>query len=93
MRRASQTLVVRGRPPQAGVTSAAHAERSEIQQVGRGRAIGILTWWELDPAVRSYYERGKELDRLAGGNPAGPLELERTQELITRYLPPRPSTS
>jgi len=41
---------------------------------------------ELDPAVRTYYERGDEADRLVGGFPAGPLELARTQELIVRHL-------
>jgi hypothetical protein len=42
---------------------------------------------ELDPAVRSFYERGNETHRLAGGFPSGPLELARTKELIDRYLP------
>jgi SAM-dependent methyltransferase len=46
---------------------------------------------ELDPAVRAYYERGDELDRLAGGTPAGPLELARTQELLGRFLPAAPA--
>lgn len=46
---------------------------------------------ELDPSVRDYYERGDEADRLTGGAPAGPLELERTKELLLRHLPERPS--
>lgn len=51
---------------------------------------------ELDPAVRAYYERGEEIDRLGGGSlggasPAGPLELARTQELLERYLPAAPA--
>jgi len=41
---------------------------------------------ELDPAIRTYYERGEEADRLVGGFPSGPLELERTKEIIGRYL-------
>jgi SAM-dependent methyltransferase len=45
---------------------------------------------ELDPAIRAYYERGEEADRLRGGFPSGPLELERTRELILRWLPPGP---
>jgi len=43
----------------------------------------------LDPALRAYYERGREIERLRGGFPSGPLELARTRELIERYLPPR----
>ena len=42
---------------------------------------------ELDPDVRAFYERGAEADRLLGGAPSGPLELERTKELILRHLP------
>jgi ubiquinone/menaquinone biosynthesis C-methylase UbiE len=45
---------------------------------------------ELDPLVLAYYDRGDELDRLAGGFPSGPLELARTQELLTRHLPAAP---
>src|SRR5262245_46738510 len=41
---------------------------------------------ELDPTIRDYYERGLEADRLTGGFPSGPLEFERTKEIITRYL-------
>lgn len=37
--------------------------------------------------IRQYYERGGEADRLAGAFPSGPLELERTKELILRHLP------
>jgi SAM-dependent methyltransferase len=37
--------------------------------------------------VLGYYEAGRELDRLNDGNLAGPLELERTTELLGRYLP------
>ena len=42
---------------------------------------------ELDPDIRAFYERGAEADRLLGGFPSGPLELERTKELIGRHLP------
>lgn len=37
--------------------------------------------------VLDYYESGRELDRLNDGNLAGPLEFERTIELLLRYLP------
>lgn len=45
---------------------------------------------ELDPAIQAYYERGSEAGRLTGGLPSGPLELERTRELILRAVPPPP---
>lgn len=44
---------------------------------------------ELDPAIREYYDRGTESQRLAGGFPSGPLELARTKEIVARYLPAR----
>lgn len=44
----------------------------------------------LDPTVQAYYARGEEVERLAGGSPAGPLELARTRELIGRHLPHGP---
>jgi len=40
--------------------------------------------------VLDYYESGRELDRLNDGSLAGPLEFERTIELLLRYLPARP---
>ena len=43
---------------------------------------------DLD-ALRSYYERGEERDRLSRA--CGALEFERTKELIMRYLPPAPA--
>lgn len=46
----------------------------------------------IDPQVRAYYERGEEAGRLQGEHPAGPLELERTRELILRFLPDEPQT-
>ena len=42
---------------------------------------------DLDPDVRAYYNRGREAGRLLGGFPSGPLELERTKELVLRFLP------
>ena len=39
---------------------------------------------ELDPTIRDYYELGLEAGRLTGGFPSGPLEFERTKELIFR---------
>lgn len=45
---------------------------------------------ELDEAVRRYYERGLEVDRLGGGLRTGPLEFVRTTQLLERFLPPSP---
>jgi len=45
---------------------------------------------ELDEAVRRYYERGREVDRLQGGFRTGPLEFARTKQLLERFLPPAP---
>lgn len=44
---------------------------------------------EVDQAMRAYYERGEEAERLDGGMESGPLEFERTKELIGRFLPER----
>jgi ubiquinone/menaquinone biosynthesis C-methylase UbiE len=41
---------------------------------------------EFHANIRAYYEQGGKVDRLNGGFPAGPLEFERTKEIITRYL-------
>jgi SAM-dependent methyltransferase len=41
----------------------------------------------LDPDIQAFYDRGREADRLRGGFPSGPLEFERTKELIGRLLP------
>jgi len=48
--------------------------------------IGVM---ELSPAVRAYYERGGEVDRLAAGH--GRLEFLRTQDVLRRVLPPPPA--
>ncbi|HEX6934626.1 MAG TPA: class I SAM-dependent methyltransferase [Streptosporangiaceae bacterium] len=40
-------------------------------------------------AMRAYYERGEERDRLA--EPRGQLEYERTKEILLRHLPPPPA--
>jgi ubiquinone/menaquinone biosynthesis C-methylase UbiE len=45
---------------------------------------------ELDPNILAYYGSGNEAHRLLGGFPSGPLELERTKEIINRYLLPPP---
>jgi ubiquinone/menaquinone biosynthesis C-methylase UbiE len=45
---------------------------------------------EFDASIRAFYEKGNEIGRLDGGFPSGPLELERTKEIIARYLPPAP---
>jgi ubiquinone/menaquinone biosynthesis C-methylase UbiE len=42
----------------------------------------------LDDDISAYYERGEEEGRLRGGSR---LELVRTQELLTRYLPAPPA--
>jgi ubiquinone/menaquinone biosynthesis C-methylase UbiE len=45
---------------------------------------------ELDPVILSFYQQGKEEDRLSSlHHPSGPLEFLRTQELILRFLPER----
>jgi SAM-dependent methyltransferase len=44
--------------------------------------------WPLDEDIRRYYDRGEERDRLTA---AHRLELIRTQELLTRLLPPPPA--
>lgn len=43
----------------------------------------------IDAAIRAYYERGDERDRLFAGGER--LELVRTRELVRRYLPPPPA--
>ena len=40
-------------------------------------------------AMRAYYERGEEQERLA--EPRGLLEFERTKEILLRHLPPAPA--
>jgi SAM-dependent methyltransferase len=42
-----------------------------------------------EAAVRAYYERGVERDRLSEGT--GPLEFIRTTEILARRLPPAPA--
>jgi SAM-dependent methyltransferase len=42
-----------------------------------------------EAAVRAYYERGEERDRLSDGR--GQLELVRTTEILARRLPPPPA--
>jgi SAM-dependent methyltransferase len=44
---------------------------------------------ELAPEVLAHYSDGREAGRLFAG--AGPLELERTRELLGRFLPPPPA--
>ena len=44
---------------------------------------------DLDPRIRDHYLSGNERDRLAAG--AGRLEFLRTQDLLTRLLPPPPA--
>ena len=41
--------------------------------------------------VRAYYDRREERDRLESAK--GALELERTQEILQRHLPPAPRWS
>jgi SAM-dependent methyltransferase len=42
-----------------------------------------------DVALRAYYERGREQDRLSDGR--GQLEFTRTTEIVRRQLPPAPA--
>jgi SAM-dependent methyltransferase len=44
---------------------------------------------EINAAVRDYYDRGGEVERLSGGN--GRLEFLRTQDVLRRLLPPAPA--
>ena len=44
----------------------------------------------LDPDIARYYRLGAEDDRLRGAG--GRLEFVRTQELLSRFLPPPPAT-
>lgn len=43
----------------------------------------------IDPEIRAYYDRGDERDRLTAAGET--LELVRTKELLSRYLPPPPA--
>jgi hypothetical protein len=42
-----------------------------------------------ESAVRAYYQRGEERDRLSDGQ--GQLEFIRTTELLRRRMPPPPA--
>lgn len=39
---------------------------------------------QLNPDIRAFYDRCEEAERLLGRFTSGPLELERTKELILR---------
>jgi SAM-dependent methyltransferase len=45
---------------------------------------------DLDVAMRAYYARGREADRLSG--PKGVVEFERTKEILARALPAAPGS-
>lgn len=45
---------------------------------------------DLRPEILAFYEAGREAARLSDGSLAGPLEFERTTELIGRFLAPAP---
>lgn len=45
---------------------------------------------DLRPEILAFYELGGEAERLSLGRMVGPLEFERTIELIGRYLTPAP---
>jgi ubiquinone/menaquinone biosynthesis C-methylase UbiE len=54
---------------------------------------GPPTMPQLDPSITDFYDQGLEAGRLLGGgdgSPDGPLELERTKELLLRHLPDGP---
>ncbi len=64
-----------------------------VQLSGVDRA-GTPTMYVMSAVPREvldYYESGREFGRLTDGNLAGPLEYERTVELLQRYLPDGPS--
>jgi len=61
-----------------------------IRQLQSLRCGIISKMRHLDPDIIEYYERGGEANRLLGGFPSGPLELERTKEIVSRYLPSSP---
>src|SRR2546430_8863358 len=44
---------------------------------------------ETDDALRAYYERGRERERLSDGR--GDLEFTRTTEIVLRQLPAAPA--
>jgi SAM-dependent methyltransferase len=44
---------------------------------------------DVDDAMRAYYLRGEERDRLSSG--VGTLEFARTTEIVSRWLPPAPA--
>jgi len=43
----------------------------------------------LTPEILAHYQRGVELERLAGGSSR--IEFERTKELLERHLPQIPA--
>lgn len=45
----------------------------------------------MRPEILSFYEQGREADRLSDGGHAGPLEFVRTIELFERFLPAGPA--
>jgi ubiquinone/menaquinone biosynthesis C-methylase UbiE len=52
-------------------------------------AQGPVTLMQVEDEIRSYYEKGVELDRLMQGYSR--IEFERTKELLARHLPPPPA--
>jgi SAM-dependent methyltransferase len=46
---------------------------------------------ELRPEILAHYNEGREAARLTDGSLGGPLEFERTLELLDRFLPPAPA--
>ncbi len=57
----------------------------------REEARTITNREELDAEILAHYEEGVERERLLRGG-AGRLEYLRTRELLSRYLPPAPTT-
>lgn len=54
---------------------------------GQPRDRRLLAMPDLEDPIRRYYDAGRERDRLA----ADPLERDRTQRLLERWLPPPPA--
>ncbi|MDX6235717.1 MAG: hypothetical protein QOG10_532, partial [Kribbellaceae bacterium] len=62
----------------------------DIAQIPAEQSHSIEQPPRLDPAIQAYYSTLVERERLAM-SPQGRLELVRTQELLTRTLPPAPA--
>jgi SAM-dependent methyltransferase len=60
-----------------------------MRPAGSASEYGVMAEDPARAAMRAYYERGQERDRLA--EPRGQLEFERTKEIVLRHLPRPPA--